>query len=50
MSITVQQTAVEVNNNRTELVCTQYQDRIFIVVTQFNKIGTLVRVFAKGVL
>jgi len=36
------QCAVDVNNTRTELVVSQFQDRMFIVVTQLDKIGTLV--------
>ena len=36
------QTAFEINSHHTELVCSQFDDRFFIIVTQFNKIGTLV--------
>ncbi|XP_052255859.1 proteasome assembly chaperone 3-like isoform X2 [Dreissena polymorpha] len=36
--------AVEINTTRTELIVQTFQDRIFIIVTQFSKIGTLVSV------
>ncbi|KAL4236667.1 Proteasome assembly chaperone 3 [Mactra antiquata] len=42
--IKTKQLAVEINGNRTELICTEFEDRFFFIVTQFNKIGTLVKV------
>lgn len=42
--VKTKQIAVELNSHRTELVCTQFQDRVFFIVTQYNKIGTLVKV------
>ena len=37
------QTAFEISSHHTEVVCSQFDDRTFIIVTQYNKIGTLVR-------
>ncbi|XP_060594990.1 proteasome assembly chaperone 3-like [Ruditapes philippinarum] len=42
--VKTKQVAVEINKIRTELICTQFKDRIFFIVTQYNKIGTLVKV------
>ena len=33
--------AFEINSHHTELVCSQYDDRTFIIVTQYNKLVTL---------
>ncbi|KAH3697781.1 proteasome assembly chaperone 3-like isoform X3 [Dreissena polymorpha] len=42
--VLTKQCAVEINTTRTELIVQTFQDRIFIIVTQFSKIGTLVSV------
>ncbi|XP_005999027.1 proteasome assembly chaperone 3 [Latimeria chalumnae] len=34
----------EINGVRTEVVCTAFSDHIFVVVTQFGKMGTLILV------
>ncbi|KAL3868761.1 hypothetical protein ACJMK2_041526 [Sinanodonta woodiana] len=36
--------AVEVNSHKTELVCCTFEDRIFCIVTQYQKLGMLVDV------
>ncbi|WAR24627.1 PSMG3-like protein [Mya arenaria] len=42
--VRTKQCAVEINNHKTELLCSQFGDRTFLVVTQYNKVGTLVSV------
>ncbi|XP_045159577.2 proteasome assembly chaperone 3-like [Mercenaria mercenaria] len=42
--VKTKQVAVEINKIRTELICMQFKDRVFFIVTQYNKIGTLVKV------
>ncbi|CAL8303094.1 unnamed protein product [Merluccius merluccius] len=38
------QTEKEINGIRTQVVCTEFSDHIFVVLTQYGKIGTLVLV------
>ncbi|KAK3577571.1 hypothetical protein CHS0354_026536 [Potamilus streckersoni] len=42
--------AVEVNSHKTELVCCKFEDRIFCIVTQYQKLGMLVDVTRENVL
>ncbi|XP_069127458.1 proteasome assembly chaperone 3-like [Argopecten irradians] len=36
------QKAVTVNNQKTEILCSHFADKLFVIVTQFNKMGNLI--------
>lgn len=36
------QTAAMINGKRTEIILTEFSDQIFIVITQFDKLGPMV--------
>ncbi|KAM4534757.1 proteasome assembly chaperone 3 [Fundulus diaphanus] len=42
--IKTRQAQKEVNGNPTEVVCTEFSNYIFVVLTQYGKIGTLISV------
>ncbi|CAL8265270.1 unnamed protein product [Boreogadus saida] len=42
--IKTRQTEKEINGVRTQVICTEFSNYIFIVLTQYGKIGTLVSV------
>ncbi|KAL9950260.1 hypothetical protein ACROYT_G042735 [Oculina patagonica] len=42
--VPTRQTAAIIDGIHTEVLCSAYQDRIFVVVSQFEKIGTLIDV------
>lgn len=43
--VTNKQAAVEINGVHTEILITEFTDRLLIVITQYGKIGSLVSVF-----
>ncbi|RMX41676.1 proteasome assembly chaperone 3-like [Pocillopora verrucosa] len=43
-AVKTRQTAAIIEGTHTEVFCSAYQDRIFLIVSQFEKIGTLVSV------
>ncbi|XP_073228160.1 proteasome assembly chaperone 3-like [Porites lutea] len=43
-SVQTRQAAVILDGIHTEVICCCYQDRIFVIVSQFEKIGTLISV------
>nr|XP_058951997.1 proteasome assembly chaperone 3-like isoform X2 [Pocillopora verrucosa] len=43
-TVKTRQTAAIIEGTHTEVFCSAYQDRIFLIVSQFEKIGTLVSV------
>eukprot|EP00106_Octopus_bimaculoides_P003203 XP_014770645.1 PREDICTED: proteasome assembly chaperone 3-like [Octopus bimaculoides] len=44
------QASAEINGNQTEVVCSSYEDYIFLIVTQYMKIGTLIRLSPENVI
>ncbi|XP_058951997.2 uncharacterized protein [Pocillopora verrucosa] len=43
-TVKTRQTAAIIEGTHTEVFCSAYQDRIFLIVSQFENIGTLVSV------
>lgn len=46
--VKTKQTCAYINNNKTEVVCSAFEDYIFLIVTQYTKIGTLVHVYPEN--
>ncbi|GAB1605412.1 proteasome assembly chaperone 3-like [Argonauta hians] len=44
------QASAEINGHQTEVTCCSFEDYIFLIVTQYMKIGTLVRLSPENVI
>jgi proteasome assembly chaperone 3 len=41
-----QRAVVEIDGIRTEILCTAFLDRVFVLITQINKVGTVISAWA----